>query len=214
MNIYFQFQESYADVTLSCDNKFYPVHKLVLSTCSEYFEEVFRRTECKHPFIVLKDVKHEELEALLNYMYLGEVNVLQTELAGLIKAAECLRIKGLAVPDEEPQPRPSRGRPSKENASAANKRQYQEVDQRPSDDDPRPHKRLSVDESRSPREPRSGRQSSPSPNGGSFTNASGEASPSRPKTKNREGHKESSQPPSSPSHIEVETSKRVVINGM
>lgn len=92
-------------MTLACEGKFYPVHKLVLSTCSEYFEEIFNRTQCKHPVIVLKDVKHEELEALLNYMYLGEVNVLQADLAGLIKAAECLKIKGLAVPDEAPSSR-------------------------------------------------------------------------------------------------------------
>ncbi|XP_064093114.1 longitudinals lacking protein, isoforms H/M/V-like isoform X16 [Macrobrachium nipponense] len=95
-------KESYCDVTLACDGKFYPVHKLVLSTCSDYFERMFERTNCKHPIIVLKDIRHEELEALLNYMYVGEVNVLQNELAGLIKAAECLMIKGLAVPDEAP----------------------------------------------------------------------------------------------------------------
>lgn len=52
--------------------------------------------------IVLKDIKHDDLEALMNYMYVGEVNVLQERLAGLIKAAECLKIKGLAVPDEDP----------------------------------------------------------------------------------------------------------------
>ncbi|XP_042227483.1 longitudinals lacking protein, isoforms H/M/V-like isoform X2 [Homarus americanus] len=63
---------------------------------------MFERTNCKHPIIVLKDIRHEDLEALLNYMYVGEVNVLQTDLSGLIKAAECLRIKGLAVPDEAP----------------------------------------------------------------------------------------------------------------
>merc|ERR1739838_615106 len=73
-----------------------------MSTCSDYFEEMFERTNCKHPVIVLKDIRHEDLEALLNYMYVGEVNVLQNELAGLIKAAECLQIKGLAVPDEAP----------------------------------------------------------------------------------------------------------------
>lgn len=33
-------------------------------------------------------------------MYIGEVNVKQTELASLVSVAECLRIKGLAVPDE------------------------------------------------------------------------------------------------------------------
>lgn len=34
-------------------------------------------------------------------MYIGEVNVRQNDLASLIKAAECLRIKGLAVPDDD-----------------------------------------------------------------------------------------------------------------
>ena len=73
----------------------------MLSTCSEYFEEIFQRTQCKHPVIVLKDIKSEDLEALLNYMYVGEVNVVQEKLSGLIKAAECLKIKGLAVADED-----------------------------------------------------------------------------------------------------------------
>ena len=39
-------------------------------------------------------------------MYVGEVNVLQEKLACLIKAAEYLKIKGLAVPDEEPPQQP------------------------------------------------------------------------------------------------------------
>lgn len=33
-------------------------------------------------------------------MYIGEVNVVQDNLPGLLRAAECLRVKGLAVPDE------------------------------------------------------------------------------------------------------------------
>lgn len=98
----FHFQERYTDATLACDGKFYPVHKLVLSTCSEYFEKIFEHTPCKHPVIVLKDIKADALEALLNYMYAGYVNVAQNDLARLIKAAETLSIKGLAVPDEPP----------------------------------------------------------------------------------------------------------------
>ncbi|XP_037798652.1 myoneurin-like isoform X13 [Penaeus monodon] len=95
-------KERYTDATLACDGKFYPVHKLVLSTCSEYFENMFEHTPCKHPIIVLKDVKPDELEALLSYMYAGVVSVAQNDLARLIKAAEMLQIKGLAVPDEPP----------------------------------------------------------------------------------------------------------------
>lgn len=95
-------KERYTDATLACEGKFYPVHKLVLSTCSEYFELMFDNTPCKHPIIVLKDIKPDELEALLSYMYAGVVSVAQNDLARLIKAAELLQIKGLAVPDEPP----------------------------------------------------------------------------------------------------------------
>merc|ERR1719187_746749 len=76
-----------------------------MSTCSDYFAEIFDcidKTPCKNPVVVLKDIKKSDLDALLDYMYLGEVDVRQSELSGLIKAAECLRIKGLAVPDEDP----------------------------------------------------------------------------------------------------------------
>lgn len=95
-------QHNYDDATVACDGKLYPVHQLVLSTCSEYFEEMFAKTHGKHPVIVLKDIKKEVFEALLQYMYVGEVNVVQEKLSELIGAAECLKIKGLAVPDEEP----------------------------------------------------------------------------------------------------------------
>ena len=84
-----------------CEGSFSPSHKLVLSTCSEYFEQIFEKTECKHPFIVLTGIKPQELEALLTYMYEGSVNVTQDQLRGVMKAAECLQIKGLAVPDQE-----------------------------------------------------------------------------------------------------------------
>ncbi|XP_050694214.1 putative lysozyme-like protein isoform X5 [Eriocheir sinensis] len=93
-------KDLYSDVTLACSGKFFPVHKLVLSACSEFFEELFRQTPCSHPVVILKDVSVGDLEALLSYMYLGEANVAQSDLARLIKAAECLCIKGLAVPDE------------------------------------------------------------------------------------------------------------------
>ncbi|KAK7071101.1 hypothetical protein SK128_007370 [Halocaridina rubra] len=96
-------KESYTDVTLACEGKFYPVHKLVLSTCSEYFSEIFDRTPCKNPVVVLKDIQCRDLEFLLDYMYIGEVNVRQNELSSLIKAAECLKVKGLAVQEDEPK---------------------------------------------------------------------------------------------------------------
>ena len=71
----------------------------MLSSCSEYFEELFRKTDCKHPIIILKDIDPQDLETLLNYIYLGEVHVLSDRLVSLIQTAECLKIKGLSLSD-------------------------------------------------------------------------------------------------------------------
>ncbi|KAB7495019.1 Protein tramtrack, alpha isoform [Armadillidium nasatum] len=98
-----KYTELYSDATLACNGKYFSVHRLVLSTCSEYFEEMFEKMNRQnvHPFIIVTNIEYSYLEALLNFMYNGEVNVLHEMLPGLMKAAEILKIKGLAVPDEE-----------------------------------------------------------------------------------------------------------------
>lgn len=50
----------------------------------------------KHPIFILKDVKYQELRAMMDYMYRGEVNISQDQLTALLKAAESLQIKGLS----------------------------------------------------------------------------------------------------------------------
>jgi hypothetical protein len=54
---------------------------------------------CKHPIVILKDVGHKELVAILQFMYQGEVNVRQEELSAFLKTAEMLQIKGLTGDD-------------------------------------------------------------------------------------------------------------------
>lgn len=49
----------------------------------------------KHPILILKDIKFQELKAMLDYMYKGEVNISQDQLCTFLKAAESLQIKGL-----------------------------------------------------------------------------------------------------------------------
>ncbi|XP_066959268.1 longitudinals lacking protein, isoforms A/B/D/L-like isoform X4 [Macrobrachium rosenbergii] len=88
--------ESLVDVTLFAEGHLLKAHKVVLSACSPYFQTLFAQTTDKHPIVILKDVKHDELKALLEYMYRGEVNVAQDQLGPLIKTAESLKIKGLA----------------------------------------------------------------------------------------------------------------------
>lgn len=87
--------ESFTDVTLACDGLMIKAHKIVLSACSNYFRELFIATPCKHPIVVLKDMKIDDLRAIIDFMYRGEVNVSQNQLGNLLKTAEVLRVKGL-----------------------------------------------------------------------------------------------------------------------
>ncbi|XP_064109995.1 protein abrupt-like isoform X2 [Macrobrachium nipponense] len=106
-------QDQLVDVTLLCDGGSYPAHRLVLAACSPYFHQLFTRLPTQHPLIYLRDVKQAELEALLEFIYRGEVSVANSELTGLIKIAESLRIKGLGdVSQRDQHPHPGEKRPS------------------------------------------------------------------------------------------------------
>ena len=51
----------------------------------------------KQAFIFLKDVSFPDLRALVDYMYKGEVNVAQEQLASFLQTAEALDIKGMTL---------------------------------------------------------------------------------------------------------------------
>lgn len=93
--------EIFADVKLECDGHEYWVHKFILSACSEYFEDVLINVPHKGSIILSDNIQYKELVSLLDFMYLGEVVVPQTDLAELVNAAEILMIRGLAVPCED-----------------------------------------------------------------------------------------------------------------
>lgn len=63
---------------------------------SPFFQSLLSQQYDKHPIFILKDVKFQELKAMMDYMYRGEVNISQDQLAALLKAAESLQIKGLS----------------------------------------------------------------------------------------------------------------------
>lgn len=88
--------EAFVDVTLACDGQQLKAHKMILSACSPYFQELLSNTPDTHPIIFFKDVQLAELQALLDFMYQGEVSVDQKRLNSLLKVAENLQIKGLA----------------------------------------------------------------------------------------------------------------------
>ncbi|XP_022909290.1 modifier of mdg4-like isoform X2 [Onthophagus taurus] len=87
------------DVTLAVEGHFLQAHKIVLSICSPYFKQLFRINPCKHPIVILKDVSFGNMKDILEFMYLGEVNVLRENLSAFLRTAELLQVKGLTGDD-------------------------------------------------------------------------------------------------------------------
>jgi len=89
-------EKSFTHVTLACEGQTCKAHKMVLSACSPYFKSLLEENPSKHPIIILKDVPFAHLQAILEFMYAGEVNVAQDQLPAFLKTAERLKVKGLA----------------------------------------------------------------------------------------------------------------------
>lgn len=50
---------------------------------------------CQHPVIIFRNVRFDDLMALVDFMYQGEVNVEQEQLASFLNTAELLQVQGL-----------------------------------------------------------------------------------------------------------------------
>jgi len=126
-------EKDFFDVTLSVGPGHHHIqaHKLILSACSPFFRGVLKQNQHAHPLLYLKGVGFSELQAVLNFMYHGEVNVAQEELNTFLAVAEELQVKGLTQggsgsnqnpsskpKSDPPPPRPRPPEPSRASAPA------------------------------------------------------------------------------------------------
>ncbi|KAF5286566.1 hypothetical protein FQA39_LY16249 [Lamprigera yunnana] len=90
-------KEQYVDVTVMAEGKTLKCHRMILSSCSSYFEDILSEiSPMQHPVIILKGIPFWILRSLIDFMYAGEVNIDQSRLPELLDIAELLKIKGLA----------------------------------------------------------------------------------------------------------------------
>lgn len=66
----------------------------------------------QYPVIFMKDVQGDILEAILEFMYVGEVNVSQRNLNAFVKTARILKIKGLSFIEDNSNESLSKKRPN------------------------------------------------------------------------------------------------------
>ena len=93
----------FTDVTLvSEDMQRVKAHKNVLSVCSPVFKELLLLDETNNQSIIfLKGVQSQELEAILQFIYLGQTTLQEERVSQFLETASSLRIKGLSQNDAQ-----------------------------------------------------------------------------------------------------------------
>lgn len=82
------------DITLTCGSYSLRVHKCVLAASSPYL----RRQLQREPYvdkIMMSDVRHTVLKAIVEFMYCGETSVYEDSIHELITVANMLELRGL-----------------------------------------------------------------------------------------------------------------------
>ena len=84
------------DVTIvTDDNEQIAAHKLVLSACSEYFKNIFKKNKHSHPMLCLEGVTSKDVRNMMDYIYNGELQIFQEDLDRFLNIAQRLKLEGL-----------------------------------------------------------------------------------------------------------------------
>merc|ERR1719186_955847 len=87
----------FTDVTLVCnDDKQIKAHKMILSCFSPFFKKMFLNNPHPQPLVFLKGVDLPDLDAILDFIYIGEANVEQENFNSFLETAADLEIEELS----------------------------------------------------------------------------------------------------------------------
>ena len=87
---------TFQDVTLvSHDHKLIQAHKVVLSACSGYFNNVLSQNNHSHPLLCMDGLTFSDLNNILDYIYNGELQIYQKDLDRFLQIAQRLKLEGL-----------------------------------------------------------------------------------------------------------------------
>ena len=85
------------DVTLiSDDKKQFKAHKIVLSACSSVFKSIINDLPQNSSVIYLRGIQHQEMESILEFMYLGVATFYQERMNEFLNVAKNLEIKEIS----------------------------------------------------------------------------------------------------------------------
>merc|ERR1712179_298338 len=83
------------DVTLVTDDGHHiQAHKVILSAGSNFFSDIFLKSNQTNMLIYLKGINSVQLETLLDFIYNGEASIEQDELKKFLETGKELQVKG------------------------------------------------------------------------------------------------------------------------
>ena len=88
-------EERLCDVTLATDDgKHIKAHKMILSAGSDFFSDVFKKSDHTNMLIYLKGISNADLDNVIDFLYNGEAFITQEELKMFLDTAQELQVKG------------------------------------------------------------------------------------------------------------------------
>ena len=98
-------KEDFSDVTLVGDDfKQIAAHKIILSSCSAYFNNILKNVASqKHPILCLEGMSFQEIERVMDYIYNGELRISQDDIDRLLVVGQRLGLEGLIGQTETPK---------------------------------------------------------------------------------------------------------------
>ena len=92
----------FSDVTLACEDEIQmQAHKVILSACSLFFQNILEKNGHPHPLLYLKGIKSHHLSSIIDFIYTGEVTVPYKQLDEFLVTAKELKLKGLSETQAE-----------------------------------------------------------------------------------------------------------------
>lgn len=64
----------------------------MLSATSNYFRQIFKEVSSPNVVVVLSGISHQDIDAILTFVYSGEVSLSEPQLASFLKTAETLQV--------------------------------------------------------------------------------------------------------------------------
>ena len=94
--------KDFLNVTLVTDDEVHiEAHKVILAASSPFLGNILKKSPHKHPLIYLSGISSINLNLILDYVYFGEVQLLQEQLDDFLLASSKLKISGLTGNEKE-----------------------------------------------------------------------------------------------------------------